>query len=299
MAAANTDKLRKGARRWSTTLSGSIDSSVVTIPLTTVTGLPTDTAVTVSIDRVDSEGVLTLSKEEVVTGVVSGTSLINALRGEEGTAQSHASNAVVEVRLTADQWDDMVDHGLVEHNQDGTHTTAVMEALNPVGTIREFTVSTNPGTLLGFGTWSLYGVGRTTVCIDAGDTDFDTVDEEYGSKTHTLATGELPVHAHTIAHTHAVDPPTTNSGNVSTGHTHEYTKYTALTTNTSGGSTSTWNGTGNQNTGGISVNHYHSTNIASFTSGGSSAANSGNAGSGTAHNIVQPSIVVYRWERTA
>lgn len=76
---------------------------------------------------------------------------------------------------------------------------AIGSYLNPVGTIREFNVSTNPNTLLGFGTWSAYGTGRVTVAIDAGQTEFDTVDETGGEKTHLLTGAEsgTSVHSHT------------------------------------------------------------------------------------------------------
>ncbi len=64
--------------------------------------------------------------------------------------------------------------------------------LYPVGIIVEFKVPTNPATLFGFGTWAAYGTGRVTVAIDAGQTEFDTVEETGGSKTHTLTASELP-----------------------------------------------------------------------------------------------------------
>src|SRR3712207_5742932 len=99
MPAAATDKFIKGARRFSTTLSSGIDASTGTIPLTSVTGLPTDTAVEITIDRVDVNGNLTLANEEVIRGIVSGSSIINGVRGVEGTARAHSSGAVVEVRL--------------------------------------------------------------------------------------------------------------------------------------------------------------------------------------------------------
>lgn len=120
MAAANTDLLKKGVQTWQGTLAGSITLSSTTITLTSAVGLPVDTAVEITIDRVDSSGVKTPAKKEVVTGVVSANNLIDCVRGEEGTAQSHASGAVVEVRLTAHQWNDMVDFLLTSFNQDGT-----------------------------------------------------------------------------------------------------------------------------------------------------------------------------------
>jgi len=103
--------LRKATRKFTTTLSspGIIDAVSDTFTLANTTNLPTDTQVDLTIDRVDSSGTLTPSKEEVITGTVSGGNIINAIRGVEGTAQAHASGAVVEVRLTASQWNDTID----------------------------------------------------------------------------------------------------------------------------------------------------------------------------------------------
>ena len=78
---------------------------------------------------------------------------------------------------------------------------AVKAALFPVGSIySNAAVATNPGTLLGFGTWAAFGAGKVMVGLDAGgDTDFDTVGETGGAKTHTLSTAELPAHTHTYS----------------------------------------------------------------------------------------------------
>lgn len=66
----------------------------------------------------------------------------------------------------------------------------------PVGSVFIAVVSTNPGTLLGYGTWSAFAAGRMLVGIDAGDTDFDTAEETGGTKTHTLTEAEIPAHSH-------------------------------------------------------------------------------------------------------
>ena len=124
MSAQNTDKLRRLSRRWVGQIGsgGVADDTSTTIPLASTTNLATDTAVTLVIDRVDSAGTATPSLEETIVGVVSGTNIINALRGVEGTAQAHNAGAVVEVLVTADGYNDIIDHLLVDHAQNGGHT---------------------------------------------------------------------------------------------------------------------------------------------------------------------------------
>lgn len=58
------------------------------------------------------------------------------------------------------------------------------EEQNPVGSLYyNADNGTNPATLLGFGTWELYGSGRVLVGLDSTDTDFDTAGETGGAKT--------------------------------------------------------------------------------------------------------------------
>lgn len=71
----------------------------------------------------------------------------------------------------------------------------------PVGSIYISVVSTNPSTLLGVGAWTAFGAGRTLVGIDSGQTEFDTVEETGGAKTHTLSVSEIPSHTHTANRT--------------------------------------------------------------------------------------------------
>jgi hypothetical protein len=66
----------------------------------------------------------------------------------------------------------------------------------PVGAVYISVVSTSPATLFG-GTWSAFGAGRVIVGINAGDADFDTVEETGGAKTHTLTAAQSGVPAHT------------------------------------------------------------------------------------------------------
>lgn len=75
---------------------------------------------------------------------------------------------------------------------------SALENAYPIGSIYVSTVSTNPGTSLGFGTWEAFGTGRVLVGIDAADTDFDVAEETGGAKNVTLTSAQsgLPAHNH-------------------------------------------------------------------------------------------------------
>jgi len=137
MAAAATDKLKKYKSLFSTTLSTGIGTGTGdTITPATVTGLPTDTGITLTFDRVDSGAVATPTKNERITGVVSGGNFTSYVRGKDSTTeQAHTAGAVIEMVWNAQDWNDMVDWGLVEHGQDGTHGAVTATSVNIGGTI--------------------------------------------------------------------------------------------------------------------------------------------------------------------
>ena len=135
-----------------------------------------------------------------------------------------------------------------------------MSDIYPVGSIYiNAAVATNPGTLLGFGTWVAFGTGRTMVGIDASQTEFDTLGEEGGAKTHALSEAELPSHFHLSGYGADATPRHGTTGSLS-----------SVRIDNDG-------------------NAFFST----------SAAHTSSVGSGTAHNNLQPYIVVYMWRRTA
>jgi hypothetical protein len=72
--------------------------------------------------------------------------------------------------------------------------------LFPIGAIYSATVATNPGTLLGFGTWTAFGAGRVMVGngggFSAGATG-GSADAITVSHTHT-ATSTDSGHTHTV-----------------------------------------------------------------------------------------------------
>lgn len=73
----------------------------------------------------------------------------------------------------------------------------LLEAIYPVGSIFINTTGTNPSTFLG-GTWEEFGKGRVLVGKDTSQTEFDTLEETGGEKTHTLTVEEMPSHRHTV-----------------------------------------------------------------------------------------------------
>tara|TARA_Y100001973_G_scaffold98251_1_gene155567 strand:+ start:235 stop:738 length:504 start_codon:yes stop_codon:yes gene_type:complete len=103
--------------------------------------------------------------------------------------------------------------------------THMLETVYPVGSIYiNAGVATNPGTLLGFGTWTAFGTGRVIVGVDSSDSDFDTVRETGGSKTdsHALTIAELPAHTHTVTmSTSDSDNDNLSEGNTSGTSSHE------------------------------------------------------------------------------
>lgn len=147
---------------------------------------------------------------------------------------------------------------------------AIKNALYPVGSIyTNSSVSTNPGTLLGFGTWAAFGAGRVMVGFNSGNPLFDTAEETGGSADAIVVS-----HTHTATvtdpgHTHPVDTNNNNdsgTGTISAGNTSGVTSANRPLAKTA------------------------------FTS--ISVSNSTEGSSGTNANY-QPYITVYMWKRTA
>jgi hypothetical protein len=142
---------------------------------------------------------------------------------------------------------------------------AAMAALHPVGSIYiNATNATNPGTLLGFGTWTAFGAGRVPVGFDSTNVLFDTAEETGGTTDATLLS-----HTHTATVT---DP----------GHLHVY---------------QVKGGAGLLMGGGTYGETNSSVNTSSATTG-VTVANSTTGTSGSNANY-QPYITVYMWKRTA
>jgi hypothetical protein len=162
----------------------------------------------------------------------------------------------------------------------GTNTTqvattafvqAALQALHPVGSIYiNATNATNPGTLLGFGTWTAFGAGRVPVGFDAGNALFDTAEETGGSADAIV-----------VSHTHTAT-------STDSGHTHSVVQEGGRNT-----SSAYQNGSNAPFRGEASATLTTATGNANITT---TVASSGSSGTNANY---QPYITVYMWKRTA
>jgi microcystin-dependent protein len=194
---------------------------------------------------------------------------------------------------------------VVKNDIDNTGTVALTSSIPPVGSVVAYALATPPagwllcdGTVhnissyptLGVGLGSTYGgngtttfavpnlKGRVPVGRDSAQTEFDTLGEVGGAKTHTLTSTEMPSHTHTQnSHNHTQDAH---------GHNFLYagTEYSGWQFATAAGGNINYSlGNG---AGGV-------TTIAANTATNQAAtATNQNTGGGEAHNNLQPYIVM-------
>ncbi len=174
--------------------------------------------------------------------------------------------------------------------------TAALQAVYPVGSIYiNSSSSSNPASLLGFGTWEAFGAGRVLVGLNGSDTDFDTAEETGGNKTVTstgsisgtvggtaLTEAQMPKHWHRM-----VGPfGTTNVQGGEFG----YGNYGGGTPDDTAFAYGTWSAGGSAASG----------DQATGTSNGDSHTHSfSGTFTGNATSVVQPYVVVRMWKRTA
>lgn len=152
-----------------------------------------------------------------------------------------------------------------------------MKKIYPVGSIYMSTVSTNPATLFGFGTWEAMPAGH--VLLAQGKSSWGTTynaGSTGGEATHQLTVGEIPNHNHT--------------GSINTAGEHTHSLTLKALWGDGNGSGNGWagdtrDGGSRTNTFSTVGNHTHTVTINS-------------TGSGQPHNNLQPYISVYMWKRT-
>lgn len=140
--------------------------------------------------------------------------------------------------------------------------------------------------------------GRTTVNRNASDPEFATIGQVTGSKTEALTIAQLPIHTHIqdihnhtqVAHDHSQN----SHAHTQPAHAHAYS------INQGNAQFSVAGGTGMDNRGSNNattssatptINGATATNIATTATNNAATATNQNAGSGSTHNNIQPSIV--------
>jgi len=144
---------------------------------------------------------------------------------------------------------------------------AALATLYPVGSIySNVSVSTNPATLFGFGTWVAI-TGRMVIGLDSGNTALDTVGETGGSADAVV-----------VSHTHTAT-------STDSGHTHGVPLYNSGTS--SGPDETLHRARGSLDT------------IASNTGAANITTTIASAGVSATNANLPPYVVAYVWKRTA
>jgi len=154
----------------------------------------------------------------------------------------------------------------------------VLQVLYPVGTVyTNATSSTNPATLLGFGTWTAFGAGKVMVGLDGSDATFSTVGNTGGSKDAIV-----------VSHTHTASTSITDPG-----HAHNKTWSTPNDFNRGGFPPGIVWAPDDQSYG------YQNVPVDSANTGISASTSITSTGSSATGANLMPYVVVYLWKRTA
>lgn len=203
--ASLTDKItdvRNGARPVSARVVVARNIAGTILNCNSLTGWPTASKVHFVTYQIDANSNPIEGTQLDCYGIVSGANITN-VTVVDGTDGGNNIGDVVEMLPTAAWGQDLADALTKEHDRDGSHNSTAFanfaSAMFPVGSIyTNAAVSTNPSTLLGFGTWVEFGTGKVLVGVDTGQTEFNTLGKSGGSKytqAHTHGPGTLAVYA--------------------------------------------------------------------------------------------------------
>jgi hypothetical protein len=231
-----------------------------------------------------------------------GSDLMTISRGLDGTsARAWSAADIVDLRLTALSVTEAFDHlslpagahtasaislnpvgdvlatdvqsaiaELAAEKATATSVAALIQGMYPIGALYISTLATNPATLLGFGTWSLFGNGRVLVGYDGGAFTNGAIggsaDAVVPSHSHAFTGDALPGHSHTTPL-----PATWSAGN-------------------SGGITFT---------SGSAVGASGFNGVSNSISAGTPSGTISTTGVSLTNANLQPYIVVYMWRRSA
>lgn len=177
-----------------------------------------------------------------------------------------------------------------------TDCTDTLKKVYPVGSIYMSTVSTNPATLFGFGTWEAMPAGR--VLLAQGKSSWGTTynaGSTGGEATHQLTVGEIPSHNHAVSIQSSGEHNHIANSNTSGTHSHVLPTANAL-----GSGSGYVIGTSNGGTLNTSGNGEHS-HVITINNNGSHTHNTTvkETGSGQAHSNMPPYLAIYIWKRVS
>lgn len=193
-------EIRKYKSLYSSTTGSFGTGTGETITPASVVGLPTDTRITLTFDRVDSQGNETPAKLERITGYISGGNFVIVSRGVDGTTEQAHTSPVVEMIWNAADWNDMASAFLSEHSTSGVHTniTASTVSASSISTSGTATIGgalsvTGALTQTGEATFSsevTFSDKRTGTVYDSGNSGTSkTIDLTNGETQKSTLTG--------------------------------------------------------------------------------------------------------------
>jgi hypothetical protein len=246
----------------------------------TAAGARTNLGITALFDNLGTISSQNANAVAITGGTITGVSPIAVASGGTG-ASSFTSGALLKgagtsAVTTASAADIAGQIGTLPIANGGTGVNSITAFGNlfyPVGSIYSSTVSTNPTTLFGFGTWVAFGAGRVLIGNGGGFSAGDIG----GSADATL-----------VSHSHSLTGATDTA--VLTG-TFKAGKPNGATGIVTFNGLAANSGSGDQFSGSdYSINASHSHTLSGTTS---------TVGSSATNTNLQPYIVVYMWQRTA
>ena len=186
---------------------------------------------------------------------------------------------------------------------------AIISVIYPVGSIYMSVNIVDPGTYLLGTTWTPWGAGRVPVGVDILQTEFNTVEETGGEKTHLLLGNEsgIKTHYHEIPSLSGTATATTNLTGDAYFHAGEVASIlyncSGVFSGSYGGSTTQYRTcsdlTARSGAASKGIIHFAGNHSHTVTTDSNLTSKVYDTKADDAHNNLQPYITCYMWKRTA
>lgn len=119
------------------------------ITVASTSNMPTNTGIIFAIDTIDANGEQVAGSYNEYAGTVASATSITNVSHQNGTDRNYSAGATtrVYVPVSAERENRIVEWGLVEHAQDGTHTDITTDSINNAGTLTQTGAATITGAL--------------------------------------------------------------------------------------------------------------------------------------------------------